>query len=33
MVCPIIRGKSYVGEPGKSIKAVELGVPLLYEEF
>jgi hypothetical protein len=24
MVCPIIRGKSYVGETGKSIKAVEL---------
>jgi len=24
MVCPIIRGRSYVGETGKSMKAVEL---------
>jgi hypothetical protein len=26
MVWPIMRGKSYVGEPGKSMKAVELAL-------
>jgi hypothetical protein len=26
MVCPIISGKSYVGERGKSMKAMELAV-------